>query len=150
MQAWVCSILLASVAHIATAATVPPDFELKARFFPGGSWTPGDWDPWNLTIQADGSALQNKSVVGTGTDRHIVKKIRLSLSAVAEIVAAFREVHFFNLPRELTEPIAEHQMGISLKLTSDSRNHSVTFSVPAKIHDRVAAKRFWRAWNVVA
>jgi len=41
-------------------------------------------------------------------------------------------------------------MGISLKLTLGGRNHSVTFSVPAKIHDRVAAKRFWSAWNVVA
>jgi len=40
MQARVCSILVAIVAHVATAATVSSDFELKARFFPGGSWTP--------------------------------------------------------------------------------------------------------------
>jgi len=99
MQARVCSILVAIVAHVATAATVSSDFELKARFFPDGSWNPGDWNPWNLRIHADGSAVQNTSVLGTGTDRHIVKKIRLSPSAVAKIVAAFQEVHFFNLPR---------------------------------------------------
>jgi hypothetical protein len=150
MRALLCSIVLATLGQLAAAPTVPPDFELKARFFPGGSWTPGSWNPWNLTIHPDGTALQDTSVVGTGTDRHVVKKIQLSQAAVAEILSAFREAHFFNLPKKLTKPIAEHQMGVSLKLTLDGHSHVVTFSVPAKIRDRAAARRFRRAWRVVA
>ncbi len=150
MRALLCGILLATLGQLAVASTVPPDFELKARFFPGGSWTPGNWDPWNLTIYPDGIAIQNTSVIGTGTDRNVVKKIHLSQAAVAEILSAFHEAHFFNLPKKLTKPIAEHQMGISLKLTLDGHSHVVTFSVPAKIRDRAAARRFWRAWRVVA
>jgi hypothetical protein len=150
MRASVCSILLATLGQFAVAATIPPDFELKARFFPGGSWTPGDWNPWNLTIHADGKATQITSLLGSGTDRYAVKTIQLSQPALGEIINAFRKSDFFSLPKEITQPLAEHQMGLSLKLTSDGRSHSVTFSVPANIRDRNAARRFWRAWSVVA
>lgn len=105
MQALACGIFLATLGQLAAASTVPPDFELKARFFPGASWTPGDWNPWSFTIRADGSAIQDTSVIGTGTGRHIVKKSQISSAALAEIVTAFRKMDFFNLPKKLTEPL---------------------------------------------
>src|SRR5262249_19284035 len=149
MRASACSILLATLGQLVGAATIPQDFELKARFFPGGSWTPDDWNPWNLTIHADGKAIQITNLVSSGTDRQTVKTIQLSQPALGEIISAFRKCDFLSLPKEITQPLAEHQMGLSLRLTSEGRSHSVTFSVPANIRDRSAARRFWGAWNVV-
>jgi hypothetical protein len=133
---------------IADGASVPADFQLRAKFFPGGSWTPGDWNPWHLTINADGSGFQETSVITE--NRRTLKKTQLSKSAVLQIVTAFRNANFFSLPEKVSQPIAEHQMGISVKLTLDGHTRMVIFSVPATIRDRNAAKRFWQAWSVVA
>lgn len=152
MRACVCSIVVATVAHVATAATVPSDFELKARFFPGAGWAPGGPEPWRLTISSDGKALQETYTYPGDREVKHIKTIQLSQRDLIDIVTAFRRIDFFTLPKRMIEPFGEpgHQMGITLKLSSDTHSHTVTFSVPGTIRDRPAARRFWQAWSVVA
>lgn len=155
MRARVCSIVVvAAVAHVAAAAgaSIPSDFELKARFFPGAGSTPGGPEPWRLTISSDGKALQETYTFPGERELKHIKTIQLSQRALTDIVTAFQRTNFFTLPKRMIEPFGEpgHQMGITLKLSSNGHSHTVTFSVPGTIRDRPAARRFWQAWSVVA
>jgi hypothetical protein len=155
MRAQLCSILAATTAHLATAgaASTPSDFQLTVRFFPGAGWVDGGPKPWHLTISSDGKALQETySYRGDREFKHI-KATQLSQSALSDIVTVFRRIDFFALPKRMivdTSGEPGHQMGITLRLTSDRHSHTVTFSVPGTIRDRAAARRFWQAWSVVA
>jgi hypothetical protein len=145
----VCSILLLPVAL--GAASVPSDFEIRARFFPGAGFVEGGPNPWRLTIAADGTAIQDTALLYK--DKTITKKRQLSKSDMVAIVTAFERARFFTLPKEMIDPLGGepgHQMGITLKLTASGKTHTVTFSVPGRIRDRNAARRFWSAWSVVA
>ena len=155
VRAQLCSVFAATVAHLATAsaASIPSDFQLKVRFFPGAGWVDGGPEPWRLTIASDGKALQETYTYRGDRELKHIKTTQLSQPALIDIVTAFRRVDFFTLPKKMIvddsgEP--GHQMGITLELTSDGHSHTVTFSVPGTIRDRPAARRFWQAWSVVA
>jgi hypothetical protein len=155
MRAQLCSVFVAAAGHLATASTasVSTDFQLTARFFPGAGWAEGGPEPWHLTISSDGKALQETYSYGGDRELKHIKATQLSQSALTDIVTAFRRIDFFTLPKKMivdTSGEPGHQMGITLKVTSDGHSHTVTFSVPGTIRDRPAALRFWQAWSVVA
>jgi hypothetical protein len=152
MRALACCALVATIANVAIASTIPRDFELKAKFFPGAGFAPGGPEPWHVTISADGKAIvETYTYEGDKEQKHL-KSRQLSQADLVQIVTAFQKASFFTLPERMIKPFGEpgHQMGIGLKLTSNGKSHFVVFSVPGTIRNRAAAKRFWQAWSVVA
>lgn len=152
MRALLCYTLVSLLLPVtAPASSVPSDFELRVRFFPGAGFAPGGPVPWRLTISADGTAIQHTTLLSR--DETIIKKRQLSKADMIQIVTAFQTASFFTLPKEVVEPLPiepGHVMGITLKLTANGKSHTATFPVPGKFRDRNAARRFWSAWSVVA
>jgi hypothetical protein len=154
MRALLCGSFVAFLSVVATAATasVPSDFQLHARFFPGAG-SEGGPEPWRLMISADGSATYEIYAYSEWHKQTYVKKTQLSQRDMEEIVAALRKAHFFALPRRIADSAfseSGHTRGIELRVTADRRTHFVLFAIPGMLPDRAAAKRFWNAWTVVS
>jgi len=95
MRTFACTVLVATAAHVATASIVPRDFELNAKFFPGGGFGPGGPEPWRLTIAADGKAIVETNTYSGGKEQRHLKTKQLSQADLAQIVTTFQKASFF-------------------------------------------------------
>jgi hypothetical protein len=151
MSSWSVAAALLLTAVAGDAASLPADFRIRARFFPGAATVDGP-RPWRLTITADGKTTQE--TYSYGPDQTHRKKFQLSSKQVEDIYEALQRAEFFKLPDQIYTPIAGselgHQMGIQLQIRSHGRTHEVVLDVPGTLRSRAGAKRFWSAWVVIS
>src|SRR6202011_690442 len=90
MRALLCSGLIVTLALVATVdtASVPPDFQINARFFPGAGSADGGPEPWRLEISADGKAVQETYTYLREQQVKHLKIRQLSQASLIEIVTA--------------------------------------------------------------
>src|SRR5262252_347396 len=87
------SLLLPNPSTAAESESIPSDFKLCAEYHPGYS----DWQPWKVTVTADGKALQGTPDPWGNNGTPSEKTLRLTAKQVQELVTAVRASKFFTL-----------------------------------------------------
>jgi hypothetical protein len=137
-----------------SAATPPTDFSVRAAFFPGAGLVDYEGSkPWRLRIGRDGKAVQEISIIGSGTSvRRVSKSFTLSQEDLRDLAAIFQQANFFGLPDNISDSEFDHFAGCVLEITMGGRTRRVEFVWPTDekaTHKRGALTRFWKVWRTV-
>ena len=123
----------------ADAAAVPPDFKVVAEYGPGLS----AWQPWTVTIEADGSAVQK--IYGQGASE---KSFTLAPNDMAELVSSITDAQFFQLGGTYSPEVSDKST-LVLRVRQNEVSHEVVVYAPRNLQANTDVKRFLQVWNAV-
>jgi hypothetical protein len=132
---------------------IPPDFALRAQYYPALPSAPGfdipggrRWHPWTMTLTADGRAHQESDRTVPGKRRIIRKSVRVAPRNVEGLVAEVRRANFFVLVPEYAFAVTPHPI-LVLRVTMEGRSHEVTVYAPDRVKGEPEVTAFLRVWN---
>ena len=132
---------------------IPPDFALRAQYYPALPNAPSfeipggrRWYPWTMTLGADGRAELESDRTVPGKRRVIRKSVRVAPRNVMGLVAEVRRANFFVLGPEYAFAVTHHPI-LVLRVTLEGRSHEVTVYAPDRVKDEPEVAAFLRVWN---
>ncbi|HEV8584248.1 MAG TPA: hypothetical protein VGT02_04680 [Methylomirabilota bacterium] len=152
------AVLVGSSAPLAAErAAVPPDFSLRAEYYPpipnAPSWAPGAeppglkrWHPWTLTLGADGRAEQESNRTVPGKKKIVRKSVRVSSRDLQRLVTEVRRANFYLLAPEYAFEVTHHPT-LVLRIAMEGRSHEVTIYGPDRLRGQPEVAAFLRVWN---
>jgi hypothetical protein len=142
-----------SPVRAADREAIPPDFVLRAQYYPALPGAPGfdipggrRWHPWTMTLTADGRVHQESDRTVPGKRRIIRKSVRVAPRNVGALVAEVRRANFFVLAPEYAFAVSSHPT-LVLRVTMEGRAHEVTVYAPDRVGDEPQVAAFLRVWN---
>jgi hypothetical protein len=123
-----------------TADPIPRDFKLVAHDYPG--LTAGEVNPWETTINADGSVSQKVYVRNSWR----IKRSRISQLKLARLVAELDRIEFFTLPRHYPLKGSDCAKYV-VAVTANGRSRQVVF--PTCFRTERSVDRFLSAWIAI-
>src|SRR5260370_13422867 len=104
-----------SPVRAADREAIPPDFVLRAQYYPALPGAPGfdvpggrRWYPWTMTLTADGRARQESDRTVPGKRRIIRESVRVAPRNGKGVVAEVPRAIFFRLVPEYTFAVPHH------------------------------------------
>ena len=120
---------------------VPADFRLVAQYGSGLS----DWKSWMVTIDADGTAVQDTYLPGS---QKSTKSLTLPAGEMQRLVRLIGDMRFFELAGTYAVVVTDNPT-LSLRVTSNEATHEVVVYAPGHLTASEEVRRFLVVWNEV-
>jgi len=145
------ALLLALAPAVAAAGTpIPPDFSLRAEYYPAlsSAGAPGGRDayPWTMLVTADGRAHQESNRTVPGRREILQRSVTVSRQGLEALVAETRRAKFHALAPEYGFEVRPLSV-LVLRITLNDAAHAVVVYGPERLAGDPDVAAFMRVWN---